>query len=327
MRRSRRRGGALLMVLWLSAALSAIAFAVALRVRTEIDRADGGQQGLRAYYLAVGAAYRAMHYMKYGPGPLDASGWPKWWDARVTRLAMRFPEGEAVVEITPESSKLNVNYVSRDELERLLLALGAPPERGRLIAHAILHWRGSEISDLDTLYLSSAPSFRAPRASLQLNEELMSVAGVTPELYYGGWARTPEGALVRRPGLRDCLSIYSSGKGLDIRTVQPAVMVAVGVPAPAAEMVARLRQQAPLDFQALAPLLGPAAARFRVGGDNIYTLRATARARKADGRLGEARRTVSMVFQLYSAISPDGSRVLGWEDAALPSMEVEGWQR
>jgi type II secretory pathway component PulK len=32
-----RRGGALLMVLWLSAALSAIAFAVALRVRTELS--------------------------------------------------------------------------------------------------------------------------------------------------------------------------------------------------------------------------------------------------------------------------------------------------
>ena len=34
-----RRGGALLMVLWLSAALSAIAFSVALTVRSELGRA------------------------------------------------------------------------------------------------------------------------------------------------------------------------------------------------------------------------------------------------------------------------------------------------
>ncbi len=235
MRRSSARGGALLMVLWLSAALSAIAFAVALRVRTELERAEGGQEGLRAYYLAVGAAYRAMHYMKYGPGPQGADGRPLWWDARVTKLALRFPEGEAVVEIIPESSKLNPNSIARPELERLLLVLGAPPERARLIAHAILHWRGSELSDLDAMYLASSPSFRAPRASLLLNEEMMPVAGMTPELYYGGAVRTPEGALVRRPGLRDCLSVYSSGRGLDIRTVLPEVMVAVGVPAPAAE--------------------------------------------------------------------------------------------
>ncbi|MCX7602640.1 MAG: general secretion pathway protein GspK [Bryobacteraceae bacterium] len=326
MSRKRRHGGALLMVLWLSAALSAIAFSVALRVRTELERASAGREGLQAYYLACGALERALNYMRYGPGPRDESGWPRWWDWRVSRLTLRFPEGIAVVEVIPESSKFNVNYASREDLERLLYALGVPPDRARLIVMGILHWRGSELSDLDTLYLSSSPSFRAPRASLEQIEELMSVAGVTPDLFYGGYARTPEGALIRRAGLRDCLSVFSSGRQFDINTVHPAVMMAVGVPAPAAEMVVRLRQQRPVtDFQAVAPLLGPAAGRFRLGGDNIYTLRATARVRRPDGALGEARRTVAMTIQLQSAVSPEGFRVLAWEDSPLPSPEVDSW--
>lgn len=326
MSRSRSRGGALLMVLWLSAALSAIAFSVALRVRTELERADAGREALQAYYLACGAAERALNYMRYGPGPLDALGRPRWWDARIPRLAFRFPEGDAIVEVIPESSRFNVNAIGREDLQRLLFVLGVPPDRARLITSAVLHWRGSELSDLDTLYLSASPSFRAPRASLEQIEELMSAAGITPDLFYGGYTRTPEGALVRRAGLRDCLSVFSSGRPFDINTVPPAVMMAVGVPAPAADMIVRMRMQQPItNLQTVAPLLGPVAGRFRIGGDNIYTLRATARVRRSDGRPGDVRRTVAMTVQLQSTVSPEGFRVLAWEDSALPSPEVEAW--
>lgn len=326
MSRRRGRGGALLMVLWLSAAVAAIAFSVALRVRSELERASAGREGLQAYYLACGALERALNYMRYGPGPRDASGRARWWDPRMPRLELRFPEGAAVVEIIPESSKLNINFALRDDLERLLGALGVEPGRARLIAGAILHWRGSELSDLDTLYLASVPSFRAPRASLEQIEDLMSVAGVTPELFYGGYARTPEGAPYRRAGLRDCLSVFSSGRQFDINTVEPAVMVSVGVAPAAAEMIVRMRQQQPItDLSRVAPLLGPAAVRFRMGGDNIYTLRATARLRRPDGGWSEARRTVAMTIQLQSAVSPEGFRVLAWDESALPSPEVEPW--
>ncbi|MCX7603352.1 MAG: general secretion pathway protein GspK [Bryobacteraceae bacterium] len=321
-----RRGGALLMVLWLSAALAAIAFSVALRVRGELERAGAEREGLQAYYLACGALDRALNYMRYGPGPLDASGRPRWWDRRQPRMALRFPEGDAVVEVIPESSRLNVNFATREEFERLLAALGVEAERARLIAAAILHWRGSELGDFDAYYLSSSPSFRAPRASLEQIEDLMSVAGVTPELFYGGYARAADGAVVRRPGLRDCLSVFSSGRQMDINTVQPAVMIAVGVPAPAADMIARMRAQQPIaDFRQVAPLLGPAAVRFRFGGDNIYTLRATARVRRRGSAPGEARRTVAMTVQLQSSVSPEGFRILAWDESALPSPEVEAW--
>lgn len=328
MSRKRGRGAALLMVLWLSAALAAIAFSVALRVRTELDRSAGGAEGLRAYYLACGAVERALNHIFYGPWARDAAGRPLWWDPPDPRMVLRFPEGVAVVEVLPESSRFNINYITRPELMRLLAVLGVEPERAQMITAGVMHWRGSEISDLDMLYLSGRPSFRAPRASFEQMEELMSVAGVTPSLYYGGYARLPGGGVVRRPGLRDCLSTYSKGTGFDINTVQPAVMMAVGVSAPAAEAIVALRRQGPIrDLQAVAPLLGPAAARFRVMGDNIYTLRAVARPWRPDGRLSDVRRAVAMTVQMQSTVSPTGHRILAWRDSAPVETWEELWPR
>lgn len=328
MSRSRARGGALLMVLWLGTALSVIAFAVALRVRTELERSSGDAEGLRAYYLACGALDRALNYMQYGAGPLDATGRARWWDPFSPLLVLPFPEGVAMVEVLPESSRFNVNFITRDELQRLLFALGIEPERAALITAGILHWRGSELSDLDSRYLSSVPSFRAPRASLEQIEELMSVAGVTPGIFYGGYTRAPGGSLVRRAGLRDCLSVFSSAAGFDINTVHPAVMIAAGVSPAAAEAIVALRRQAPVrNLQSVAPLLGPAAARFRIGGGNIYTLTATARLRLPDGRLSDVRRSVAMTVQLRSTVSPDGYRILAWQDAAAPAGWEEAWPR
>jgi len=54
------RGMALLAVLWLAAALSAIAFTVATSVRSETDRTSTDVDSLKAYYLATGAINRAI---------------------------------------------------------------------------------------------------------------------------------------------------------------------------------------------------------------------------------------------------------------------------
>src|SRR5262245_52059526 len=59
-RQKRSRGSALLSVLWLSAALAAIAFALSTSVRGETERASTAVDGLRSYYLAVGAVQRAI---------------------------------------------------------------------------------------------------------------------------------------------------------------------------------------------------------------------------------------------------------------------------
>lgn len=310
------------MVLWLSAALAAIAFSVASLVRSEISRTDTSIEGLRAYYLACGAADRAVNYMLYGPGARNEAGVARWWEPGQPVILLPFPEGMAAVEVIPESSKFNINTVSGEDLFKLLLVLGLPPEAAQQASQAVLHWRGGSQSTLDSMYLTRVPSFRAPHASLEQLEELMSVMGITPELYYGGYSRSPEGALMPRPGLRDCVSVFSGGSPFDINTVSPAVMLAVGAPPMGVEAVVNLRRQGRIrQMAAVAPMLGPAAGRFQTGGDLIYTLRATARLRRPDGLLSDLRRTVAMTVQLQSQTSPEGFRVLAWQDnAAAPPL-------
>jgi general secretion pathway protein K len=317
---SSRRGSALLMVLWLSAALSAIAFSVSMTVRTEIGRAETSLEGLRAYYMACGAADRAVNYMTYGTGPRGPDGRPRFWEPGIALIPMVFPGGEAMVEVIPESSRLNVNRASLEELFKLLAVLGLPPEEATRAAAAIVHWRAGGGGPLDQMYLSGTPSFRAPHASFEQIEELMSVAGITPELFYGGYSRDPGGALAPRSGLRDCLSVWSSGAALDINTADPAVMLALGAPPQGVAALVNLRRQMPVTPPRLGDartLLGPAGGKFGLGGgDRIYSLRAPARLRRQDGRLSDLRRTVSMTVQLYSKTSPDGFRVLAWNDNA-----------
>jgi general secretion pathway protein K len=328
--RGPNRGGALLMVLWLSAALSAIAFSVALAVRAEIGRSDTAVEGLRAYYLACGAADRAVNYMMYGSGPRRPDGTPTFWEPGIPLLRFLFPDGEAAVEIVAESSKLNVNRAQQKDLFNVLVALGLPPEQAAMSTQAIMDWRApaQQSAAGQAANLMAQPTFRPPHASLEQIEELMAIPGITPDLFYGGYARSPQGGLVPRPGLRDVLSVYSSGSSLDINTAEPAVMMAVGVPPQAIDMILGLRRQGPIrQFQmaGLREILGPAAGRFRLGGDKIYTLRSTARMRRADGTLSDLRRTVAMTVQIYSQTSPEGFRILAWQDNASGQSHFDVW--
>lgn len=334
-RGNRSRGSALLTVLWLGAALSAIALAVSMKARTEIERTSSALEATRAGLLASGAAERALNHVVYGLQGSFAwpDGRPRFWRMGIPYLRFRFKTGEALVELIPESSRLNVNRATLEELTSLNLALGLSRPAAIQLAQAIIDWREPSpmglFSPFDAIYLRRNPSFRAPHSSVQQIDELMNVAGMTPDLFYGGWTRTPEGRLVPRPGLRDCLTVYTDpGRPLDINTAAVPALIAAGAPLQGALAVERLRSMGPIipeRFGAVAALLGPAAGRVRLGGDNVYTIRATARPYRADGRLSDVRRTVAMTVQLYYRDSASATRVLAWQENAVPGPEVNRW--
>src|SRR5438477_164116 len=62
-----RKGSALLTVLWLTAALSAIGLAVANNVRSETERAATNVDDVKAYFIARGAIERTAMRMFWGP--------------------------------------------------------------------------------------------------------------------------------------------------------------------------------------------------------------------------------------------------------------------
>jgi general secretion pathway protein K len=292
------RGSALLAVLWLSAALSAIAFAMSVTVRGETDRTATSMDELRSYYLASAGVERATVELLW----TIAQG-AKFIPKDAASLDYEFPSGVAHVEIIPESAKLNVNRVNPDQLFTLLTALGVDPARASVIANAIVDWRspGAAGSPFDAYYLSLTPSFQAPHASFQEIEELLSVRGVTPDIFYGTWAAVGNGdagenPLVRHAGLNDCLTVYGSLGGGDVNTALAAAGVNSGVtPRPAVAGIG-------------ASLLS--------GVNAIVTFRSTARLRLSNGQFSDMRRTVGAQVKYMPWGSESPFYVLRWYDTA-----------
>src|SRR5215472_8646466 len=167
------RGSALLTVLWMSMALAAIAFAVSSTVRSQTDRVSTSADGLRCSYLASGSVERGIQWMMWGPDYRNQDGSARFWEPNLPRMYMHYASGDALVEMIPESSKLNINIASPDDLYRLLAALTDDPARARDIANAIVEWRSPAAPDAaPALNISSGPTFPPRHASFEEIEEL-----------------------------------------------------------------------------------------------------------------------------------------------------------
>jgi general secretion pathway protein K len=325
------KGSALLMVLWLSAALSAIAFTVANTVRAETERTSTSVDSLRAYYLATGAVDRALLYLLWGPTQRKPDGTPRYFENPMPVLRFEFPSGSAVTEIMPETAKLNVNQASPRELANLMVALGIPPEQAVSITRGILDWRtispGGAFTEFDQHYMGLTPSFRARHASFQEIEELLLVQGVTPDLFYGSYSPDETGKLLAHAGLRDCLSVYGSIGPIDVNTVPLPVMQAIGIPSEAAAAIVNLRQNAPirsLERFAAFSAGGPGMVRLGIVPSSIATIRATARLRLSNGQYSDLRRTVTAMVKFLGPEWNPPFHVMRWYDTSVsPSVSPQ----
>lgn len=308
-----RRGGALLTVLWLSAALSAIAFSVATAVRTENDRASTLAEGTRAYYLASGAVERAILRVQAdlnkSPDPL---------------MQLPFPGGVAVVEVIPETARLSLNTGKPAEFLSLLVALGAPPQQAQEITTALLDWRETGGGAFDGFYSSLNPSFRARHSSFLNEEEALYVKGMTPDLFHGNYIREPNGRMVRLGAFKDCVSVFGTTGQFEVNSAEPALLASLGIAPPnVAQILNYRRMKRIVNVQEIGSLAGPAAVKLRSGGNSIYTFRATARMRLADGRLSDLRRTVSAQVKFLPWGTMPPHQILRWRDTA--DSEVSQW--
>jgi len=327
MRTGRRRGSALLMVLWLSAALAAIGFALASTVRGEAERTSTALDGVRSYYLAIGGMERCMTEL------LWSIRYPSQRTLKqgITVAQYEFPSGSVRVEIIPEAAKLDVNSAPVEDLIRLLAALGEPVDRAENIAAAIDGWRRPAEGGAFAGFSPGGPSFPAAHASFQEIEELLLVPGVTPDLFYGTYVPadaaepsvtadgSPAPRLVARGGLIDCLSVYGSSNLVDANTAAPAVLAAVGLTPFAIQALVTRRSQAPLTQAELGEFMqsvGAGTSRLRVEGNWIATMRSTARLRTPDGRLSDLKRTVAAQMRYMQPNSKYAIDVLRWYDTA-----------
>ncbi len=292
-----QRGSALLAVLWMSAALAAIAFSVSSTVRSETDRVATDSDGLRTYYLASGSIERGIQWVMWGGDYRNQDGSPRYWEPNLPRMTMHYPSGDAVVEMIPEAAKLNINTATPDELYRVALAISGDPERAVAVARGIVDWR-SPAAPNAVFNLGPTPSFQPRHASFEEIEELLLVPGMTPEIFYGNFIADAEGRLYARGGLRDCLSVWGSGGPFDINSVSPALMEAVGVSPEMVAQIVQLRSLKPIHSMAEMPPSGGPLPRLGIGGNLIWTLRATARLRRPDGTPSDTVRTSAATIKI-----------------------------
>ena len=257
--------------------------------------------GLRAWYLATGAVERGIQWMSWSDLLiLNQDGSPKFWQYNQPRMNMTFPSGTAIVEMIPESSKMNVNHASVNDLASLIAVISGDTGKAQEIAAAIVDWRnGSDgPTSSDQYYLGLGPTFRARHASFQDIEELLFVRGMTPEIFYGNFVADPQGDLNGTGGLRDSLSVWGSAGSYDVNTVSPALMAAIGVPPSTIAAVVARRNSAP--FKNLDDLggMGVPAGKLGIGGNYIWTLRASARLNRPDGSPSEVVRTAAATVKL-----------------------------
>gem|GEM_PF-254923 len=294
-----QKGGALLTVLWVSAALAAIALSVSTSIRAETDRAGTAADGLRASYLATGSVHRAVQWLLWGTGS------DRFFDrhrySNQPRLFFSYPSGDVVVEMMPEAAKLNINTASPEDLLRLVTSVSGDPQRAAQVTAGILAWRGGGgggASGADLFSPATGPTFQPRGASFEEIEELLLVPGMTPELYYGNYVAEGD-RLSPRGGLRDSLSVWGSPGPFDANAVSPALLETLGASPGAIAQMMQHRAQAPFHNLGDVAALGIPTGRLEIDGDHlIWNIRATARLRRPDGQPSEVVRSASAIATL-----------------------------
>ncbi len=259
----RQRGGALLAVLWLSAALSAIVFTLAWSVRAELDRASLSLDGVRAHFLAQGAVERFLYQLFWSQGATSGATF------RPGQRALRYQFSTGVVDlgITGENGKLSLVSASPAQLARLFTVLGVEEGQAAQIAAGIAGRRQG-----------GGPSFSGRGASFVVLEDILTVPGMTPEIYYGWWERGSESGFVERGGVWRHLTL-SPGGAINASYASPAVLMAAGLAPDAVAALVGVRETKILDYSDLGPLAGvalPGGGVLTVGRATAYTVEATA---------------------------------------------------
>ena len=330
----RRRGSALLAVLWTIIALTAIGFALSANVRTEIDRASLNVDSTKAYFLAHGAIETAMHRIVRPQNPDNPDD---GFAVGQRFMHFQFESGSADVEIVGESGKLDINQATAPALARLLSSAGVEGGRAVAVAAGIVEFRarlqrgqvrsyGAE--GAEQTILTSDSSFDGQPASIQEVEELLAVPGMTPDLLYGtfrevalqvpgGKRGTTQQRLMRTGGLMRNLTPKGSTI-VNVNYASPEMLIAAGLPTDLVAAVEQIRVVRPLtaDDPGMGNL-GNSGSEINLGlggASKRYTLTATARLGDTTSIKPRAVRSVSAVVELGTSDGPDPIRIVRWYD-------------
>lgn len=172
------QGFALLFVLWTVVLLALIASHIGLTGRMEARTAQNILILAQTEAAADGGVYQAIFRLSAGPDD----------GAQAVNYAQSIRVGSFPVRmaIEDEAGKINPNFASRVLFEALLVCVGEPGERARIVAQNIIDWRGGEgartLNSVVSVYREAGLPYRPPQSAFRAPGELGLVLGVRPEL-------------------------------------------------------------------------------------------------------------------------------------------------
>ena len=259
--RTRQRGVAMVLVIWLIAFLTVLLGAFSLIARTENLQARHLFDSTSARYAAEAGLERAVFELRR---PDTVVRWVG--DGR----PYEFPFGDALVhvELTDESGKIDLNTAGDDLLQGLFVSAGLSLDQATALSDAVQDWRdaddntrphGAEASD----YKSAGLSYVPRNAPFQTVSEVQQVFGMTYEIY---------------SRIEPAVTIYAGGTTPNAAYAPLQALLALpGMTPELAQQLIAARQQVVPGQQGAAPLTLPDGTPVVAnGGGNTYTVKSRA---------------------------------------------------
>jgi general secretion pathway protein K len=281
------RGFVIVAVLWLLAALAALALIFSLHLVNSTRAVALNDTALQAEALVSAGVELTAYQLRLASE-----------QARPARGALhtQLNRAELSVSFISEAARIDLNAAPKELLARLLSVLGASSEDAKQYSDRIVGWRTRatpETADKeDALYLAGGRSYLPRQAPFAHVNELGLVLGLPP-------------ALVER--MLPFVTVFSGAPGVDVLNAAPEVIAALpGVTPLVLNQFLNERDSLPNDPTAIATALGGSKENAILHKSQAYRLEV--RVRFPNGQRAGSEVVISL------SGDEDPYRVLSWQD-------------
>lgn len=278
-----------MLVIWVLALFMVLALSLSYATKIEISATLAFRDAAEERFLAEGAMERAfVEILLRKTVPVTAVEEEKPWRVDGTAYRVDGERGHALVKITSEAGKIDINKAPELVLKNLIIAMGVQGDDVDIIVDSIQDWRDAD--DLhrmrgaeDSYYMSLQVPYKAKNADFESIEELLLVRGVTMELLYG---------TASKKGLADFITVYAENGKINVSAApREALMGLPGMTAEVADMVLQFRQAREIktvqEFREIVgDLFTPMSPYIMAGEGGVFTVEAIGRKTENKGGTG-----------------------------------------
>jgi len=231
-RETSRAGSALLVAIWTIALLALLVMTFTFDIFLETKLTAYARNRRKAEYLALSGLSIAEMLLDRqrsvsGNETEDVTAADKWYTpslqlsrGKSATVAEPLADGEIRVTITPEPGRRNVNKLTDEDWERVLLTGGLPEEYWPELIDAFNDWVDADSlprtdgAETEDYYATLDKPYQARNGPVDTVRELLLVKGFTEAVLSGGILNpdAPKDQQITVSGIQDMLTTYGDGK-------------------------------------------------------------------------------------------------------------------